>query len=132
MIMIALFEANVKASEINVDTTIPEMTMEELFQTMQARQAKVDIIKKNNKEITILKEELKKEIVEAAEKINDLRIEVSNDSIVITDETLIELKELLTFLQESKKTLEEDVEKISSEIESILDSEKVNYNIYYD
>lgn len=121
LIMIALFNVNVYATEVNVDTTIPEMTMEELFQTMKARQAKVDIIKKNNKEITTLKEELKKEIVEAAEKINDLRIEVSNDSIEITDETIVELKELLTFLQESKKTLEDDVEKLSSEIESILD-----------
>ena len=121
LIMIALFNVNVKAAEVNADTTIPEMTMEELFQTMQARQAKVDIIKKNNKEITTLKEELKKEIVEAAEKINDLRIDVSNDTIEITDETIAELKELLTFLQESKKTLEDDVEKLSSEIESILD-----------
>lgn len=123
MIMIALFTSNVRATEVTYDDTtkIPEMTFEELFQTMQARQAKVDIIKKNNKEITDLKEELKQEIVEAAEKVNSLKIEVSNDSVVITDETLEELKKLLTFLQDSKKTLEEDVENISSEIEKILD-----------
>lgn len=122
IIIIALFTANVRASETNNDTTnIPEMSLEHLIQTMQARQAKVDIIKKNNKEITALKEELKNEIVKAAEKVNSLKIEVSNDSVVITEETLEELKELLTFLQASKKTLEEDVEKISSEIDKILD-----------
>lgn len=122
MIMIALFTANVRASETNNnDTTIPEMSMEQLIQSMHARQAKVDIIKKNNKEITELKEALKSEIIEAANKVNNLKIEVSNDSVVITEESLEELKELLTFLQESKRTLEEDVEKISSEIEKILD-----------
>lgn len=122
MIMIALFTTNVNATETISDTTeIPEMNMDELIQMMQARQAKVDIIKKNNKEITLLKEELKKEIVKAANKVNNLKIEVSNDSVVITEESLEELKELLTFLQNSKKTLEEDVENISSEIEKILD-----------
>jgi hypothetical protein len=122
MIMIALFTTNVNATEPISDTTeIPEMNMDELIQMVQARQAKVDIIKKNNKEITLLKEELKKEIVKAANKVNNLKIEVSNDSVVITEESLEELKELLTFLQNSKKTLEEDVENISSEIEKILD-----------
>ena len=79
------------------------------------------LLKKNNVEITDLKEELKEKIVEAANKVNELKIEVQNDDVIITDETLEELKELLSFLQESKKTLEDDVEKISSEIESILD-----------
>lgn len=121
LVMIALFATNVNASEVNDSTQIPEMNLEGLIQTMKARQAKVDIIKKNNVEITKLKEELKNEIVDAANKVNELKIEVQKDNVVITNETLEELKELLTFLQESKKTLEEDVEKISAEIESILD-----------
>lgn len=121
LIMLALFTTNVSASETMDSTEIPEMTIEELLQTMKARQAKVDIIKKNNKEITNLKSDLKNKIVEAANKVNNLKIEISKDTVVITDEMIEELKELLTFLQESKKTLEEDVEKISKEIENILD-----------
>ena len=88
---------------------------------MQARQSKVDIIKKNNREITALKDELKTRILEAATKVNDLRINVSNDSVEISDEMITELKELLEFLQEAKTTLENDAEKISNEIEEILD-----------
>ena len=122
MIMLALFSSTALASETTDSTKIPEMSMEQLIQTMQARQAKVDIIKKNNIEITGLKDELKNEIVKAANKVNSLKIEVSKDSVAITDEMLEELRELLTFLQESKKTLEEDVEKISTEIERILDA----------
>ena len=53
IIIIALFNTGVMASETTGDTTIPEMKWEELIQTLQARSAKVDIIKKNNKEITI-------------------------------------------------------------------------------
>ena len=121
LIMIALFTTNVLAAEINDSTEIPEMNLEFFIQSIKARQAKVDIIKKNNVEITKLKDELKAKIVEAANKVNSLKIEVLKDTVVITEETLEELKELLTFLQESKKTLEEDVEKISKEIESILD-----------
>ena len=121
LIIIALFTTNVMAAEISDSTEIPEMTIEELIQSMQARQAKVDIIKKNNVEITTLKEELKLKIVDAANKVNDLKIEVTKDDVVITTETLDELKKLLTFLQDSKKTLEEDVESLSTEIESILD-----------
>lgn len=122
IIIIALFNTGVMASETTGDTTIPEMKWEKLIQTLQARSAKVDIIKKNNKEITDLKEELKEEIVKAANKVNSLKIDiVTNDAVVITDEAIEELKVLLTFLQNSKKTLEEDVEKISSEIEQILD-----------
>ena len=45
------------ATESNTD--IPEMTIEQLIVTMQAKQAKVDIIKKNNEQIKNLKEELK-------------------------------------------------------------------------
>lgn len=121
LIIIALFTTNVDAAEINDSTEIPEMTFEDLLQTMKSRQAKVDIIKKNNNEITKLKDDLKEKIVYAANKVNELKIEVQKDNVIITDETLEELKELLTFLQESKRTLEEDAEKISAEIESILD-----------
>lgn len=121
LIMIALFATSVSASEIIDSTEIPEMTLEYLIQSMKARQGKVDIIKKNNIEITELKNDLKEKIVDAANKVNSLKIEVLKDTVVITEETLEELKTLLTFLQESKKTLEDDVEKISKEIESILD-----------
>jgi len=112
---------SVYATEVEDTTIIPEMTWEELLQTMQARQAKVDIIKKNNIEITTLKESLKLQIADAAMKINELKIEVYKDDVMISNETLDELRNLLNFLQESKKTLEEDAEKISQEIESILD-----------
>lgn len=121
IIMITLFATSVFAAEIADSTEIPEMKLEILIQTMQARQAKVEIIKKNNIEITNLKNDLKSKIIEAANKVNNLKIEVSKDSVVITDEMVEELRELLTFLQESKKTLEEDAEKISAEIEKILD-----------
>ena len=102
-------------------TQIPEMSWEDYSIMMKARQSKVDIIKKNNIEITNLKEELKVEILEAAKKVNDLRIDISADKVEIDDATLIELKELLEFLQEAKTTLEMEAEKISNEIEEILD-----------
>ena len=121
LIMLALFTPNVHATDVNDDTQIPEMNLEYLIQNMKARQAKVDIIKKNNVEITTLKEELKAKIVEAANKVNELKIEVINDSVSISNETLDELKELLTFLQDSKTTLEENAEKVSDEIDKILD-----------
>ena len=121
MLIFVLMSTPVLATEYSDDTQIPEMSFEDLMQMMIARQAKVDIIKKNNVEITNLKEELKSQIVDAATKVNELKIEVYRENVDITTETIEELKTLLTFLQESKKTLEEDVEKISSEIESILD-----------
>ena len=113
----------VYASEISrTDATqIPEMSFERYAQMVQARQAKVEIIKKNNREITSLKEELKSKIIVAAQKVNTLRIDISNDTAVIPDETIVELKNLLEFLQEAKITLENDAEKISNEIEEILD-----------
>ncbi len=113
--------SHVLATDLNPDATIPEMSFEDLLQAMISRGAKVDIIKKNNVEITVLKETLKQKIVEAAGKVNELKLEVSNDELSVTDETIEELKNLLTFLQVSKRTLEEDVDKISSEIDSILD-----------
>lgn len=123
------FASSVFASELgnntgetnNDSTQIPSMSIEEFVLMMQARQGKVDIIKKNNREITSLKENLKSQIMEAANKVNSLRIDVSDDMSEIPDETILELKELLEFLQEAKTTLELDAEKISNEIEEILD-----------
>ena len=120
-VITALCTSNVMASEVNDSTEIPEFKLEVLLQIMQSKKAKIDIIKKNNIEITKWKEELKSQIVVAVEKVNGLKLEVSNNSYQISEETLEELKSLLNFLQDSKKTLEEDVEKISKEIDSILE-----------
>lgn len=120
-VITALCTSNVMASEVNDSTEIPEVELKVLLQIMQSKKAKIDIIKKNNIEITKWKEELKSQIVVAAEKVNGLKLEVSNNSYQISEETLEELKSLLNFLQDSKKTLEEDVEKISKEIDSILE-----------
>ena len=120
-VITALCTSNVMASEVNDSTEIPEVKLEVLLQIMQSKKAKIDIIKKNNIEITKWKEELKSQIVVAAEKVNGLKLEVSNNSYQISEETLEELKSLLNFLQDSKKTLEEDVEKISKERDSILE-----------
>ena len=92
-ILLALLNTCVFATETVEDTQIPEMSFEDLLKTMKARQAKVDIIKKNNKEITTLKEELKTQIVEAATKVNELKIEVYHENVEITTETIEELKE---------------------------------------
>lgn len=100
---------------------IPSMSIEEYMIMNQSKQAKVDIIKKNNIEMEKLKNELKEKIVRAAEKINTMKIEIEKDNVVITDEMLDELKELLQFLQDSKDTLEVDVERTLAEIEKILD-----------
>lgn len=102
-------------------TDIPEMNFEELIFMMQAKQAKVDIIKKNNVQITNLKEELKKNIIVAAEKVNSLKLDISSGTTSISDKDINELKVLLEFLQESTVTLNEEVEKVSREIEDILD-----------
>ncbi len=103
------------------NTVIPEGNFEEYIIMMQARQAKVDIIKKNNSEITTLKESLKANIAIAVEKVNNLNINISNGSALISDEEINELKILLEFLQQSTNTLNEEVDKVSREIESILD-----------
>lgn len=100
---------------------IPSFTMEEWMIMMQAKQGKVEIIKKNNVEIESLKVELKEKILMAAEKINNLKIDIKNGTVLITEETLNEFRELLQFLQDSKNTLEVDVEKTSREINNILD-----------
>lgn len=118
ILMMSVLSLPVLASET---TKIPEMSMEEYATMMNSKQAKVDIIKKNNREITTLKEELRAKILEAANKVNNLKINISNNSVGIPDETIKELKNLLEFLQEAKTTLESDVQKISDEIEKILD-----------
>ena len=118
ILMMSVLSLPVLASET---TKIPEMSMEEYATMMNSKQAKVDIIKKNNIEITTLKEELRAKILEAANKVNNLKINISNNSVEIPDETIKELKNLLEFLQEAKTTLESDVQKISDEIEKILD-----------
>ena len=118
ILMMSVLSLPVLASET---TKIPEMSMEQYATMMNSKQAKVDIIKKNNREITTLKEELRAKILEAANKVNNLKINISNNSVEIPDETIKELKNLLEFLQEAKTTLESDVQKISDEIEKILD-----------
>ena len=117
--ILALFGSNVYATESNTD--IPEMSLEQLIMSMQARQGKVDIIKKNNVQITDLKEELKAKIIVAAEKVNSLKLNISSGTVSISDSEINELKSLLEFLQQSTKTLNEDTEKVSKEIEAILD-----------
>lgn len=117
--ILALFGSNVYATESNTD--IPEMSLEQLIMSMQARQGKVDIIKKNNVQITNLKEELKEKIIVAAEKVNSLKLNISSGTVSISDSEINELKSLLEFLQQSTKTLNEDTEKVSKEIDAILD-----------
>ncbi len=102
-------------------TDIPSLTIEQLMLLSKSKQAKVDIIKKNNIEIEQYKELLSSQIKIAAERINGLKIEVSEDATSISDEKLEELKTLLKFLQDSTKTLNEDAAKVSSEIDAILD-----------
>lgn len=117
--ILALLGSNVYATESNTD--IPEMSLEQLIMSMQARQGKVDIIKKNNVQITDLKEELKAKIIVAAEKVNSLKLNISSGTVSISDSEINELKSLLEFLQQSTKTLNEDTEKVSKEIDAILD-----------
>lgn len=121
IICIMLFSSIVYATNVNNTTNIPSLTMEQLQLSMKSKQAKVDIIKKNNTEIEKYKKQLSDQIIIAAEKINNLKLEVSENSVVITEEKLNELKILLQFLQESSTTLEEDATKISKEIDAILD-----------
>ena len=103
------------------DTDIPEMNFENWIITMHARQAKVDIIKKNNLQMTNLKEDLKKNIIVAAEKVNSLKLDISSGTVNISDEAIKELKVLLEFLQDSTITLNNEVETVSKEINNILD-----------
>ena len=102
-------------------TDIPSLTIEQLTLSMKSKQAKIDIIKKNNVEIEKYKTQLSIQIQNAADKINQLKLEVSEDKVIITDDKLHELKLLLQFLQESSTTLNEDATKVSKEIDAILD-----------
>ena len=102
-------------------TDIPSYTIEQLMILSRSKQAKVDIIKKNNSEIEKYKASLSEEISVAAEKINTLKIEVTEDASKISDEQLVELKGLLEFLQNSSQTLNEDTTTVSREIDQIID-----------
>lgn len=117
--MLLLFGTSTYATESNTD--IPEMRLEELIARMQARQAKVEIIKKNNEQLTNLKEDLRNKIISAAEKVNTLKINISSGTMTVPDEEINELKKLLEFLQNSTSALNDEVQKVSSEIEGILD-----------
>ena len=124
IICIMLFTSMVYATNVDtegVKTDIPSLTIEQFKLSMKSKQAKVDIIKKNNIEIENYKKQLSEQIVIATEKINNLKLEVSENSVVITDEKLNELKTLLQFLQESSTTLNDDATKVSKEIDAILD-----------
>ncbi len=119
--IIFMFSFSVCFADGDSTTDIPSLTIEQLMVLSKSKQAKVDIIKKNNVEIEKYKELLSNGIVNAAEKINNLRIEVSENATTISDEKLEELKVLLEFLQNSSKTLNEDATTVSSEIDAILD-----------
>ena len=119
-----LIGTSVKATDSVINsqiTDIPSLTIEQLTLSMKSKQAKIDIIKKNNIEIEEYKTQLSNQIQISAEKINTLKLEVSEDKVVITDKKLEELKSLLQFLQESSTTLNEDATKVSKEIDTILD-----------
>ncbi len=103
------------------DINIPSLTIEQLMLLSKSKQAKVDIIKKNNNEIQECKDKLSNQIKTAAEKINTLKIEVVENTAEISDEKLEELKNLLEIIQSSSKTLNEDAITVSKEIDDILD-----------
>lgn len=117
--MLIFFSPSIYATDSKTD--IPEMTLEGLIMQMQARQAKVDIIKKNNEQLKQLKEQLRTKIIATAEKVNSLKINISSGTATISDEEVAELKSLIEFLQESTNTLNDDVKKVSTEIDEILD-----------
>ena len=109
------------ADDSGDSTDIPSYTIEQLMVLSKSKQAKVDIIKKNNNEIEKCKENLSNQIQIAATEINNLKLEVTEDSSSISDEKLDELKSLLEFLKDSSKTLNEDATNVSNEINTILD-----------
>ena len=103
------------------NTNIPSLTIDQLMLLSQSKQAKVDIIKKNNLQIENYKVLLSNQIKKAADAINTLKLEVMEDDTTISDAKLSELKVLLEFLQESTRTLNEDATNVSNEINAILD-----------
>lgn len=118
--LITMFLCNYSTQAAQGDgTDIPSFTIEQLMALSVSKQAKVDIIKKNNSEIESYKATLTSQIAIAAESINSLRI--SEDVNDISDEKLEELKNLLEFLQNSTKTLNEDATTVSDEIDTLLD-----------
>ena len=121
MCLVAMFSFYSYTFASESTTNIPSLTIEQLMALSKSKQAKVDIIKKNNQEIEKYKTNLSSQIVIAADKINSLKIEVSEDASSISDEKLEELKALLEFLQTSTKTLNEDATTVSDEIDAILD-----------
>ena len=121
MILVFVMVAFSVCAYADNDTDIPSLTIEQLMALSKSKQAKVDIIKKNNVEIEKYKTNLSNKILAAAEKINNLKIEVSSDDTTISDEKLEEYKALLQFLQDSTKTLNEDATNVSNEIDAILD-----------
>ena len=102
-------------------TDIPSLTIEQFMVLSKSKQAKVDIIKKNNIEIETYKSSLSQEIINAASKINSLKIEITENYSDISDERVQELKDLLEFIQDSTRTLNEDATTVSKEIDEILD-----------
>ena len=120
-VLIGTMSYATSTEQIIKTTDIPSLTIEQLTLSMKSKQAKIDIIKKNNVEIENYKKQLSNQIQVAAEKINILKLEVSEEKVIITEEKLEELKSLLKFLQESSTTLNEDATKISKEIDDILD-----------
>ncbi len=109
------------ANAFNKETNIPSYTIDQLMLLSQSKQAKVDIIKKNNIQIEDYKTLLSNQIKKAADEINNLKLEVMEDDNTISDTKLSELKGLLEFLQESTRTLNEDATNVSNEIDTILD-----------
>ena len=103
------------------ETDIPSYTIEQLMVLSKSKQAKVDIIKKNNVEMETYKTLLSNRIIKAAEKINNLKLDITSNYSDISDDKLVELKELLEFIQESTTTLDEDATTVSKEIDEILD-----------
>ena len=122
LILIIVFSSFTFAdNDSSGETDIPTYTIEQLMILSKSKQAKVDIIKKNNLEIEACKSNLSSQILKAANEINNLKIETSENTALISDEKLDELKYLLEFLKDSTKTLNEDATNVSNEIDAILD-----------
>ncbi len=121
MIVIIILSFQVTFASSGDETDIPSFTIEQLMVLSRSKQAKVDIIKKNNQEIENYKTKLSNEIGNAVSKINVLKVEVSENTSAIDDKKLDDLKILLDFLKDSTTTLNEDAKNVSLEIDAILD-----------
>ncbi len=118
---ICIADGPLESNSSGEDTNIPSFTIEQLMLLSKSKQAKVDIIKKNNVEIQNYKDKLSNQIHTAADKISALKIEVVENATDISDEKLEELKSLLEIIQSFSKTLNEDAITVSKEIDDILD-----------